>query len=49
MERNRIFRKKLLEVLENGSFSDAYVHEKIAQVLQENEFLVTNELKESST
>ncbi len=49
MEINRIFRKKLLEVLENGSFSDAYVHEKIAQVLQENEFLVTNELKESST
>ena len=49
MERNKLFRKKIVEVLENPTFSDAYLHEKITEVLTENNYLSFQDMKEPSS
>jgi len=48
MENNLKFRKRLQDICENQSFSDAFVFDKLSELLAENQHLATTDLTEPS-
>lgn len=46
MKTNRLFRNKILEILENESFTDEYLFDKISELLSQNESILLNNLTE---
>ena len=47
MENNVKFRKRLQDISENPTFSDAYVFDKLSELLAENQHLALDQVKQS--